>query len=149
MNSTLVFSLKDLLLLILWGSIVTLFIYLILVVKRAFHIVKQMDQLIKENRSQIDATIDILPSLTENLDAITEEVAHDMQAFRGTVDNIAETTEAVSKTVKENKGFVEGLSSFMHTVSIAKVLYDKYFGNVAKDIKEASEDVANTRDKTE
>lgn len=149
MDSTMVFTVKDMLLFILWGALVTLFVYLILVVRRALLIVKQINKIVDDNKVNIDATMDIVPGLTKNIDAISEEVAHDIKAFRGTVDNISETTEAVTSTIKENKGFVEGLSSFMHTLSIAKVLYDKYFGKAVNDVKEAAADVDQTVEEKE
>lgn len=144
MGSTMVFTFKDLLLLVLWGALVTLLVYLILVVKRAYMIIKQINKLVDENRPHIDATLQVVPQLTKNIDEISEEVAHDIKAFRSTVDNIAETTASVTGTINENKGFIEGLSSFMHTVSIGKVLYNKYFSKVAQDVKDAASDVSET-----
>ncbi len=144
MNSTMVFTLKDLLMFVLWGALVTLLVYLILIFRRALLTVKQINLLVEEQRKNIDATMAVVPSLTKNIDDISGEVAHDIQAFRGTVDNIAETTESVTGTINENKGFVDGLSSFMHTVSIGKVLYDKYFSKPVQDVKDASNDVYDT-----
>lgn len=135
MENQLVITVKDLLLFILWGSLVTLFVYLILVVRRVLLIVKQVNQVVDGNRQNIDATLDIVPELSKHIEVITGEVAHDVQAFRTTIDNIAGTTESITETVKENQGFVDGLSSFMHTFSIGKALYDKYFGSKIKDFK--------------
>lgn len=144
MDSTLVFSLKDVLMFILWGALVTLLVYLILIFRNALLTVKSVRKLVEDQSKNIDATMVLVPDLTRNITAITEEAAHDLQAFRGTVDNIAETTDAVTSTINENKGFVDGLSSFMHTVSIGKVLYDKYFAKGVKDVKNAANDVYDT-----
>ncbi len=141
MDSQLIITVKDLLLFILWGSIVTLFAYLILILRRVLKIVKSVNQVVDGNRENIDATLDIVPELTKHVEAITGEVAHDIQSFRTTVDNIAGTTESVTGKIKENQGFVDGLGSFMHTFAIGKAFYDKYFASKVDDIKETLNEV--------
>jgi len=136
MDSQLVITLKDFLLFILWGGIVTLFVYLILILRRVLKVMKAFNEVVASNRENIDATLNIVPDLTKHVEAITGEVAHDVQAFRSTIDNIAGTTESITGTIKENQGFMSGLSSFMHTVAIGKAFYDKYFASRIKDIKD-------------
>lgn len=141
MNSELVITVKDLLLFVLWGALVTLFVYLILVVRRALKIMKSVNLIVDENRTKIDATLEVVPDLSKHIEVITGEVAHDVQAFRTTVDNVASTAESVTGTINENKGFVSGLSSLLHTLSIGKVLYDKYFSGKMSDLKDAVDEV--------
>lgn len=136
MDSQLVITLKDFLLFILWGGIVTLFIYLILILRRVLKVMKAFNEVVDGNRENIDATMNIVPDLTKHVEMITGEVAHDVQAFRSTIDNIAGTTESITDTIKENQGFMNGLSSLMHTVAIGKTFYDKYFASKIKDIKD-------------
>lgn len=135
MDSQLVITLKDFLLFILWGGIVTLFVYLILILRRVLKVIKAFNEVVDGNRENIDATLNIVPDLTKHVEAITGEVAHDVQAFRSTIDNIAGTTESITDTIKENQGFMNGLSSLMHTVAIGKTFYDKYFASKIKDFK--------------
>lgn len=144
MDNQLVITVKDLLLFILWGALVTFFIYLILILRRALKIVKSVHLIVDENRANIDATLDVVPDLSKHIEVITGEAAHDVQSFRATIDNIASTTESVTGTIKENQGFVSGLSSFLHTMSIGKALYDKYFGGKMKDFKETVSEVKET-----
>lgn len=141
MDSQLVISVKDLLLFILWGGIVTIFVYLIMILRHALKVVKSVNGVITDNRQSIDDTLTIVPDLAKHVETITGEVAHDVKAFRPTVDNIAETSHSITDTLKENQGFVDGLSSFMHTVSIGKVLYDRYFSGKMHDIKDAANEV--------
>ena len=141
MENQLVITVKDLLLFILWGSIVTLFVYLILILRRVLKIIKSVNSVVDGNRQNIDATLNIVPELTKHIETITGEVAHDVQAFRPTVDNVAETTESVTETIKNNKGFVDGLSSFMHTFSVGKALYDKFFSGKMQDVKDVMDEV--------
>lgn len=136
MNSEIVISLKDILLFALWGLLVVIFAYLILILHKAFKIIKNVNATVEDNRSKIDATLEVVPDLTKNIEVITGEFAHDVSAFRGTVDNVAETTEAVTETIKENQSFMEGIASFMHTVAIGKALYDKFFGEKMETVKE-------------
>lgn len=143
MNSEMVFTFKDLLLFGLWGCLVTVLIYLIRILRRTFLTMKDIQSIVKDNKRQIDATMDIIPQLTQNVETISQEVAHDIQAFRSTVDNIADTTEAVTETIKSNKGVMEGLSSIMHSAAITKALYDKFFGEKVK----AAKDVFNSVEK--
>ena len=144
MDSQMIFTLKDFLLFVLWGYLVVLLVYVILILRRALLVVKQVNQIVDGNRSSIDQTLEIVPGLAKNVESITDEVAHDVQAFRSTVDNIAETTSSVTGTINENKGFVEGLSSFMHTVAIGKAVYDKYFGSKVKEFSDIVEEVERT-----
>ena len=141
MDSQLVITVKDFLLFVLWGSLVTLFVYLILILRRVLKVVKSVNQMVDENRGNIDSTLNVVPDLTKHIETITGEVAHDIQSFRTTVDNIAGTTESVTGKIKENQGFVDGLGSFMHTFSIGKAFYDKYFSPKVDDFKETMNDV--------
>jgi ABC-type transporter Mla subunit MlaD len=112
-----------------------------LILRRALLIVKQVQQIITDNKTNINATMDIVPSLMKNVDTITDEVAHDVNAFRNTIDNIASTTESVTNTIKSNNGIVDGLSSIMHSAAITKTLYDKYFHSKIKPVKDVFTDV--------
>lgn len=141
MENQLVITVKDLLLFVLWGSIVTLFVYLIMILRRVLKIMKSVNLVVDGNRQNIDATLNIVPELTKHIETITGEVAHDVQAFRPTVDNVAETTESITETIKSNKGFIDGLSSFMHTFSVGKALYDKFFSSKVQDIKDIMDEV--------
>lgn len=136
MNSEIVISLKDILLFVLWGLLVVIFTYLILILAKGHKIIKAINNVVEDNRVKIDATLDVVPDLTKNIEVITGEFAHDVSAFRGTVDNVAETTESVTETLKDNQSFMDGVASFMHTVAIGKAIYDKFFGEKLEKVKE-------------
>lgn len=141
MDSQMIFTLKDFLVFVLWGCLVLLLIYVILILRRALMIVKQVNKIVETNQKSIDATLDIVPGLAKNVESITEEVAHDVSAFRSTVDNIAETTHSVTSSINENKGMVEALSSTMHTVALGKAFYDKYFKSKVNDFQDVVDEV--------
>lgn len=149
MDSQLVITLKDFLLFILWAGLAVIFIYLILILSRALRVMKQINLIVEDNRKSIDETLEVVPDLTKNIEAISGEISHDIAAFRDSVDNVAETAGSVTDTLKKNKGAIEALSSFLHTVSVGKVLYDKYFKEKVDDIKDAADAVQETMDEAE
>lgn len=153
MPTTITFTFQDLLLFILWGLICAVFVLLIMILIRAYKTVKTLQKTVSDNRTHIDKTIEVVPRLTGSVEKIADEVAHDIAAFRPTVDNISETSSNVTGKLNENSGLVSGIGSFVHTISIGKALYDKYFlqskaGKAAKatltDVKDAIYDVGNT-----
>ncbi|MDN5351219.1 MAG: hypothetical protein PWQ12_135 [Clostridiales bacterium] len=149
MDSQLVITLKDFLLFILWAGLAVIFIYLILILSRALRVMKQINLIVEDNRKSIDDTLEVVPDLTKNIEAISGEISHDIAAFRDSVDNVAETAGSVTDTLKKNKGAIEALSSFLHTVSVGKVLYDKYFKEKVDDVKDAADAVQETMDEAE
>ncbi len=148
MPTTITFTFQDLLLFVLWGLVVCVFVLLIRILLRAYKIMKTLHATVENNRAHIDKTIEVVPKLSENIEQISAEIAHDIAAFRPTVDNISETSENVTSKLNEDSGLVSGISSFIHTISIGKALYDKYFGKkyseTLADIKEAIYDVGDT-----
>ncbi|MBS7527149.1 hypothetical protein KHM83_10705 [Fusibacter paucivorans] len=129
MDSQIVFSFKDLLLFVLWGALIGVFAYLILILRRVLKVIKQVNAIVDDNRTEIDQTLKVVPSLTENIEAITAEVSHDMNQFRGTVENIAETTEAVSGVINEQKSAVSSVSSVVNTLALIVAFFNKFFGH--------------------
>lgn len=148
MNGMLVFSVKDVLLFVLWALLCGVLVYVIRILAKAFQIVKGIQTIVSDNKPHIDATMGIIPGLTQSIANISSEAAHDLEAFRPTVDNIAETSANVTGKLNENSGLVSGIGSFIHTISIGKALYDKYFGNkvqtTMEDIKETLQEVNDT-----
>lgn len=145
MPTQITFTFQDMLLFVLWGLLVAIFLLLIMILIRAYKVVRSINKVVDRNAQHLDKTIEIVPNLAKNAETISDEIAHDIQAFRPTVDNIATTSQNVTSKLNENSGLVSGIGSFVHTVSIGKALYDKYFGNKVQttmnDIKDAIQDV--------
>lgn len=148
MPTTITFTFQDLLLFVLWGLVAFIFVLLIKILLRAYKIMKEIHATVEYNRTHIDKTIEIVPKLSENIEKISAEIAHDVAAFRPTVDNVSETSENVTAKLSENSDLVSGIGSFVHTISIGKALYDKYFGKkygaTMADIKDAIYEVGDT-----
>ena len=129
MDHGIVISLKDIGMITLWGLGCGVLIFMILILKRLYDTVKLVNQTLKDNRPHIDRTLQEVPEITQNVTSISGEVAHIMQAFHGTIDNVAETSESVTSVMKENQGIIDTFSSFFNILSKAKLLYNHYFGN--------------------
>lgn len=127
MNTIITFTLKDLLLCGVYTALIAMIIYIIKILMKAHNSMKHINSIVEDNRKQIDAILSEAPGISKNVKVISEEVAHGMTQFRGTVDNIAETTESVTGVVNENQTVVDRLTSVFHTASMAKGAYDKFF----------------------
>lgn len=112
----------DLFLSIFLISLTILVVYAIMILRKSYLTIKEMQKLVEENRESIDKTLVELPEVTANVRRITDEVAHGAEAFHGTVDNVAETTDTI--TEKVNNSITEGLASVMHTASLGKKAFD-------------------------
>jgi len=127
MNTIITFTLKDLLLCGVYIALIAMIIYIIKILMKTNSSMKHINSIVADNRKQIDAILNEAPGISKNANVISEEVAHGITQFRGTVDNIAETTESVTGVVKDNKNVVDSLTSVFHTASMAKGAYDKFF----------------------
>ncbi len=136
MNSVIAFTLKDLGLFVLWGLLCAVLVYILLILIRAYRSVKQIMKLIDAKRIEVDKVIDELPGITANINTISGEVAHGMEAFHDTVDNIATTSENISKNVADKSDPAGRLASLMHVAAMAKELYQTYFGNKEEEEEE-------------
>ncbi len=67
-------------------------------------------KIVDEKRPEIDAVIDELPGITQNVNTISGEVAHGMEAFHQSVENLAETSDNVTEAIAEKKVEWQGRS---------------------------------------
>lgn len=128
MNTQIVFTLKDLGMFVLWGLLVAVLIYILLILVRFYRSFKQIMAIVDENRQNINQVLDEAPGITKNVNQISEEAAHFMSAFHGTVDNVAETSEAVTGTFKENSDIVSKISMVFKVLGVLKDGIDKLRG---------------------
>lgn len=128
MNSIISFSVKDLGLGILWIMLIVLIIYIIRVLIKVHSTVKQVSKIIEDNNENINKILNETPAIANSVNRISGEIAHGMEAFRGSVDNVAEVSESVTENLVENNTIIDKMGSILHTFSMGKSLYDKYFG---------------------
>lgn len=141
MDTIITFTLKDLLLCGVYLVLIAMIIYIIKILMKLHSSMKHINAIVEDNRKEIDQILAEAPGITQNANKISEELAHDIARFRGTVDNIADTTESVTEVVKDNTSVVDGLTSVFHTASIAKGAYDKFFSKnpVENDLEQEEE----------
>lgn len=132
MNTQIVFTLKDLGMFVLWGLLVAVLIYILLILVRFYRSFKQIMAIVDDNRQNINQVLDEAPGITKNVNQISEEAAHFMSAFHGTVDNVAETSEAVTGTFKDNSDIVSKISMVFKVLGVLKDGVDKLRGKEAE-----------------
>lgn len=153
-------SFKDIGLFVLWVLLSGVLLYILMILIRFYRSFKEIMKIVDEKRPEIDSVIDELPGITKNVNAISGEVAHGMEAFHQTVDNLAETSDNVTDAIAEKSGMAGKVSSIMHTVSIIKTFYEEYFGNkeeaeetddtvmVCKEVPKSDFDMENAKDES-
>ncbi len=133
-NINISLSFKSIAYFVLWVLLVAVLLFLVLILIRTYRTLKKVMKLIDEKRNEVDQVIDELPIITKNVTTISTEIAHGMEAFHDTVDNVAHTSENVSGAIADKSDGIGKISSLMHTVSIIQDLYNEYF--VKKDDEE-------------
>jgi uncharacterized protein YoxC len=127
MNSQLVFTLKDVGMLVLWALLVVILVFIVLILIRFYRSFKDIMKIVDDHRVNIDKVLEEAPGITKNVNAISEEVSTTLKAFHGTIGNVAETAETVTGTLKENKDIVSNITSVFNTARIVKSSYDHFF----------------------
>lgn len=125
MGSEITFTVKDAGMLLLWAGATVAVWYLVVIFHRVSKTVKEVHQLIERNRDQVDATLLQIPGISRNVQEITTEVSHGMQVFRPTVENVAQTSDSVTRAVNDNQSITETLVSFFNVLNTIKRLLDK------------------------
>lgn len=131
MSSEITFTVKDFGMMLLWAGATVAVWYLVMILHRVYKTVKEVHTLIERNRDQVDATLQHVPEITKNVQEITTEVSHGMQVFRPSVDNIAETSDSVTRAIKDNESITETIVSFFHVLNTFKRLLDKLNSNIS------------------
>lgn len=125
MNSTVSFTVSELLLSCVWLALIVLLGYVIAILIRFYRMSKKVETLLTSHQADVDLVLKELPQITKNIQEITTEAAHLTQAFHGTVDNVAETAESVTGTLKENSAINESLVSIYKALSTVKGITDQ------------------------
>lgn len=71
MDTTIVFSIKDLIYVALWIALIALVVYIILLIREALLSLKEIRLLVKERRLEIDDILIQAPKILENVNQIT------------------------------------------------------------------------------
>lgn len=140
MTNVISFTLKDIGMFVLWGLLVVILWYLILVLKSLYLSVRDIRKIIKNNQENVDLILNEAPGISKNANDISKEVSDTLVKFRGSIDNVAESTENITETLKENDTINKKLASIFETLNIFKSLYEKYFGKEEVKVKNEVQD---------
>ena len=132
MSSEITFTLKDFGMLLLWAGSTVAIWYLVLIFHKVYKTISEVHKLIERNRDQVDATLNEVPAITRNVQEITTEVSHGMQVFRPTMENVAETSDSVTRAIKDNQSITEVIVSFFHVLNTLKRLLDKLNSGISE-----------------
>ncbi|OPL07487.1 MAG: hypothetical protein AVO33_05025 [delta proteobacterium ML8_F1] len=103
MNTQIVFTLNDLGKFALWAALIIVLIYIIFILRRIFMSLRDINKVLEDNRDHIDEILKTAPGITKNFDSLSKNLAKDVAAFNGTVENLANITEKMTnvKHIKE------------------------------------------------
>ncbi|MEA1974559.1 MAG: hypothetical protein U9N10_03240 [Bacillota bacterium] len=130
MGNVISFTLSDIGMFVLWGLLIIILYYIIIILKDLYFTLKKVNEIIKDNQKSVDKILVEAPELTQNIKNISKEVSDTLIKFRGTVDNVAASTEDVTKTIKENQTLNKQLTSIFHTISMIRNLFTTYFRDI-------------------
>lgn len=130
MGSEITFTLKDFGMFVLWAGSTVAVWYLVLIFYRLYRSLTIVQRIIEKNSEQVNATLQEIPQITKNIQEITTEVSHSAQVFRPTVENVAETSDSVTKAIKDNQTITETLVSFFNVLNTIKKLLDKLSSDI-------------------
>ncbi len=103
MNSQIIFTLNDLGKFVLWAAFLIILIYFAVILRQIYVAIKSLTKVVDDNRAQIDETLKSAPGVTKNFEKISENLSKDVEAFNGTVSNLASISEKLTnvKNIKD------------------------------------------------
>ncbi|WZL73428.1 hypothetical protein QBE52_01475 [Clostridiaceae bacterium 35-E11] len=94
--------LGDLGFMLLGVALLILIIYAILFLKNLNATVKEVKDIVVQNRDSIDKVLDQAPSIATHIESMSADLSRDVKAVQGTIDQIVGTTEAAAGALAEN-----------------------------------------------
>ncbi len=109
----------DLFLSLLYIALTILVIYIIAVLFRIYQSATITMKIFKNNQNSIGTILSNVDKISENAVSISDDVAHTMNVMMPTIDNVAETSEDITNTFKENNSINETIVTAYKTVKNA------------------------------
>ena len=122
-----IISLSDLGLVVLWAALLVLIFYLVSVLKRLNDTLKEVWEIIGANKENIENTLNEIPSIAKNIDTITGEISHDVQAVRDTIDTVAEKSGAAAKSLADTDSIITGITAVIQIFLFIKNIWNDIF----------------------
>ncbi|PID82932.1 MAG: hypothetical protein CSB15_00600 [Clostridiales bacterium] len=112
-------NLHDIFLSLLYISLIILVFVIIGVFVRLFQTATVSMKILKANGTSISEILTNTEVITKNAGVASEEIAHAVQVMRPTVDNVADTAEDITDTIKNNNPVNEAIITAYKTVNNA------------------------------
>ncbi len=129
-------TLQEFFLILLWLVLIVMIVMFIGILYTAMQTMRDIRSIVKENRENINQILDEVPGITKNVHEVTSEANHAVSVFRPTVDNVAETTESITGTLKDNNPVNEAIVSAYKTVNNVHKIVDGMSKKADKKVKE-------------
>lgn len=120
------FNVKDFLWSLLIIALIVLVVFIILLIAKAIKNLAATHKIILMNQENITKILQNAGSISGSTDAIVKDVSHMTGAFKPSVDNIAEATETITDTFKNNNSVNEAIVKAYKVVSGANKMAKKY-----------------------
>ncbi len=127
MDNAISFTLNDLALMFLWAALLVLIVYLILVIKKFNDTMKEVKEILANNKESIENTLSEMPSIAKNIDSITGEVSHDVKAVRETIDTITEKSGNAAKSLNDTDSIITGITAIIQLAIFLRNFLDNTF----------------------
>ncbi len=128
-------TLQEFFLILLWIALIVFIIMLCTVVFTAFQTLKDIRKIVKDNSENINLILNEVPTITKNVQEISAEASHAARVIRPTVDNVADTAQSITGTLKENNPVNEAIVSAYKTVNNVHKLVDSVGNKADKQAK--------------
>ncbi|MGM0378794.1 MAG: DUF948 domain-containing protein [Bacillota bacterium] len=117
MNNVISFTLKDIGLFAIWGLLIIILCYIIVLLKSVYMTVKDFRKIIDENNDNVDKVLKQAPELTKNITKISKEVGDAFDKFNPTINNVAETSKEVTDTINKNNTITKEITAFFQILN--------------------------------
>ena len=122
-----ILSISDLGLILLWIALLVLICYLVIILKRFNDTLRDVQEILSNNKESIEGTLNELPSIAKNIDSITGEVSHDIKAVRDTIDTITEKSGAAAKSLTDTDSIITGITAIIQMFVFIKNFWENTF----------------------
>lgn len=118
MNATI--RLGDLGLFLLGTALIVLIVYGIFVLKNLNDTMKVVKKLLEDNKNSIDKVLDQAPAIAAHIESISGDIAHDVKAIQGTIDQLAGASEVAAGTLADNTDVLTKIASFLQVIFLIR-----------------------------
>ncbi len=140
---TITLNVKDLLWGILILALIVLVLFIIALIYKAIKNLSATHKIIQSNGHNISKILENASNISTNANSVSNDIAHASNAFKPSVENIADVTESITQTFKDNNSINEAILKAYKFVNKGAKMAENYKN------KKKNEEVADEVEKTE